>query len=219
MSERGRFLLTRSYAMVELLYTAVFQNGHILGEYAASQRDTREMARAISLQAKRGTMLSYTINDLAGHYIAPKDARQLVMVSICESSTPRRLAFDTLKEIERRLDSYGDSTPGAMELSNQIKDICVKLRDREDNLISARDDIEQVRNVMVDNIDRLLERGERIGLLVDRTSEMNTSAGIFRHRAGQVSRKMWWQNMRITVFAILAVLAFLVLIYLMLRPR
>jgi vesicle-associated membrane protein 7 len=57
---------------------------------------------------------------------------------------------------------------------------------------------------------RVLERGERINLLVSKTDRMNNNSLVFRKRAANVQRSMWWKNVKMTV---LFIFVFIVVIY------
>jgi hypothetical protein len=50
---------------------------------------------------------------------------------------------------------------------------------------------------MVQNIDSILQRGERLDLLVDKTDTLAGQAYAFRRGARNVRRQQWWKNMRI----------------------
>ncbi|CDK24265.1 unnamed protein product [Kuraishia capsulata CBS 1993] len=63
----------------------------------------------------------------------------------------------------------------------------------------ATSEIDEVRNIMAENIERVIERGERINLLVNKTDKINTSANSFRRRAIAVRKRMWWANIRFVV--------------------
>lgn len=52
---------------------------------------------------------------------------------------------------------------------------------------------------MVQNIDSILQRGERLDLLVDKTDTLAGQAYAFRRGARSVRRQQWWKNTRITV--------------------
>eukprot|EP00392_Amoebophrya_sp_AT5.2_P010539 g10603.t1 len=69
----------------------------------------------------------------------------------------------------------------------------------------VRGEIEEVQNVMVDNIEKILLRGEKIDLLVEKTETMAEGAVVFRREAAELRRIMWWRNCRIA-----AKLAFLI---------
>ena len=68
-----------------------------------------------------------------------------------------------------------------------------------DSLASARREIDSVRDIMSQNIENVLERGERIDLLVDKTDRLGGSAHDFRMRSRGLRRRMWWKNMKLMV--------------------
>ena len=48
---------------------------------------------------------------------------------------------------------------------------------------------------------QVLERGERIELLVQSTDSLQTQAFTFKRDAGRLHRAMWWKNVRLQVRA------------------
>lgn len=56
----------------------------------------------------------------------------------------------------------------------------------------------QVRNVMIDNIDKVLERGDRLELLVDKTANMQGNTFRFRKQARRFRNTVWWRNVKLT---------------------
>ncbi|CAG8699036.1 3700_t:CDS:2, partial [Gigaspora rosea] len=66
-----------------------------------------------------------------------------------------------------------------------------------DKLKKVHGEIEQVKDVMVHNIERVLERGERIELLVDKTDNLNQQAFAFKKRSTALRRSMWWKNTKL----------------------
>lgn len=56
----------------------------------------------------------------------------------------------------------------------------------------------QVRNVMIENIDKVLDRGERLELLVDKTANMQGNTFRFRKQARRFRSVMWWRNVKLT---------------------
>ena len=55
----------------------------------------------------------------------------------------------------------------------------------------------QVRSVMIDNIDKVLERGDRLELLVDKTANMQGNTVRFRRQARRVRNTVWWRNVKL----------------------
>lgn len=57
--------------------------------------------------------------------------------------------------------------------------------------------LNQVKQVMIDNVDQIISRGDRIDNLVDRTNDMSSQAFAFRKRSTMLRRQMWYKNTRI----------------------
>lgn len=55
----------------------------------------------------------------------------------------------------------------------------------------------QIRTIMVDNIEKILERGDRIELLVDKTGTMQDSAFHFRKQSKRLRRALWMKNAKL----------------------
>ena len=81
-----------------------------------------------------------------------------------------------------------------------------------DALSNARKEIDSVKDIMTENIERVLERGERIDLLVDKTDKLGGSARDFRVRSRGLRRQMWWKNVRIMVL-LCVVVVFLIYLF------
>lgn len=51
---------------------------------------------------------------------------------------------------------------------------------------------------MIDNIDKVLERGDRLELLVDKTANMQGNTFRFRKQARRFRNTVWWRNVKLT---------------------
>jgi vesicle-associated membrane protein 7 len=78
-----------------------------------------------------------------------------------------------------------------------------------DNIGAVKSQIDEVKDVMVQNIERVLERGEKIELLVDKTDRLNQQAFRFESSSRALRRAMWWKKMR--CYAIIGVVTILVI--------
>ncbi len=47
---------------------------------------------------------------------------------------------------------------------------------------------------MVQNIEKVLARGEKIELLVDKSDALNRSAAKFEKSSNKLKNQMWWRN-------------------------
>ena len=75
-----------------------------------------------------------------------------------------------------------------------------------DELTRAQTELSQVKDIMVQNVEQILSRGERIELLVDKTDVMAGQATAFRRGARSVSRQMWWKNTKVMALCVIVAL-------------
>merc|ERR1712134_46381 len=80
-----------------------------------------------------------------------------------------------------------------------------------DNIGTVKSQIDEVKGVMVENIERVLERGEKIELLVDRTNELTQQAFRFESNSRSLRRHLYWQQIRCR--AIMAVVVVCILYF------
>ncbi|KXN89175.1 hypothetical protein AN958_06102 [Leucoagaricus sp. SymC.cos] len=78
-----------------------------------------------------------------------------------------------------------------------------------DELARAQSELNQAKDIMVQNVEQILSRGERIELLVDKTDVMAGQATAFRRGARSVRRQMWWKNKRVLSLSIFVALLLL----------
>ena len=77
---------------------------------------------------------------------------------------------------------------------------------KNDAVVAVQQEISAAKNVMVQNIDKVLERGERIELLVDKTERLDHNAVRFKKQAVNLKRSMWWKRVKMGIVLFLVVL-------------
>lgn len=70
-----------------------------------------------------------------------------------------------------------------------------------DPVKQAQEEIGGVKQIMVQNIEQILARGERIELLVDKTDNMSHQARAFRKRSQALRRRMWYKNVKLLILS------------------
>ncbi|AQK58006.1 Putative vesicle-associated membrane protein family protein [Zea mays] len=81
-----------------------------------------------------------------------------------------------------------------------------------DTLNRLRGEVSEIHTVMVDNIEKILDRGDRISLLVDKTSTMQDSAFHFRKQSKRLRRALWMKNAKLLVVLTVVIVVLLYLI-------
>ncbi|KAI4373091.1 hypothetical protein MLD38_011254 [Melastoma candidum] len=106
------------------------------------------------------------------------------------------------------------------EFGPKLKDhmqYCMTHPEEMSKLSKLKAQITEVKGIMMDNIEKVLDRGERIELLVDKTENLQFQADVFQRQGRQLRRKMWFQNIQVKLMIVGAVVAFLLLLWLFSR--
>ncbi|KAJ3119537.1 hypothetical protein HK098_005374 [Nowakowskiella sp. JEL0407] len=81
-----------------------------------------------------------------------------------------------------------------------------------------QDELTEITGIMHNNIDELMKRENRLDELNQNASKLQENSGAFRKTAGEVRKKMWWQDlkMKVILYAVIAVIA-LVIVFVILN--
>ena len=163
--------------------------------------------------------MTYKYDDYIFHYIVENG---ICYLSMSDETNKHRIPFAFLDDIKTNfLSKYGlDSAlqAQAFAMNDEFKSlIAARMEyynsegaDRTiDNIGGLKSQIDDVKDVMVQNIERVLERGEKIELLVDKTDRLNQQAFRFESSSRELRRAMYWRKIR--CYVIMATIALLVI--------
>ena len=150
---------------------------------------------------------------------------------MADQECPRRIAFGFLNELLKRVSSgrrvrltalanMGDLEPqfttsfsreeisdaspyGMSSFDSTISSLMNTFitNPPQDPVRQAQEEIAGVKAIMVQNVEQILSRGERIELLVDKTDHMSTQAKAFRKRSQALRRRLWWKNTKLLILS------------------
>ncbi|KAK4701383.1 hypothetical protein P7C70_g4847, partial [Phenoliferia sp. Uapishka_3] len=168
----------------------------VLVEHDASPSGGQSYAQAtqtiLSKIPPNDSKLTYAADQILIHY---QKLGGVVALVVAEDSAGRRMPFAFLAELHKRFTAkYGpdeiEDAP-AFGMASYEKDIAKLMQQYTDSppndpIKTAQAELNNVKDIMVKNIDAVLSRGERIELLVDKTDHMSTQARAFRKRSTQL---------------------------------
>ncbi|KAL3420032.1 synaptobrevin [Phlyctema vagabunda] len=220
-----------------LLYCCIAHNTTILAEHTSpSASHTSSLASLVLPKINHATAqkLTYTHNSNFIHYIADAPAEYspsaasaggLTYLVVADNTLGRRIPFGFLFEIKKRfLEKWDPETTdfasmqsyGAGSFNGELKKLMVDYgttkSGKEDAISNVQGEIDNVKGIMSQNIESLLERGERIDLLVDKTDRLGGSAQEFRIRSRGLRRRMWWKNVKLMALLTIVII-FLVYLF------
>lgn len=182
-----REMASSSTPATPLLYSCIAYHNTILAEHTASAASgTSSLASVIlpKITHEAPQKLTYTHNQNFIHYIADAapssgasdslSAAGLTYLVVAKADLGRRIPFGYLVEIKKRFlkDYDAERTDfgalpayGAAAFNAQMRQLMVDYgttkKGQDDAMANVKGEIENVRGIMTENIERVLERGER----------------------------------------------------------
>mmetsp|Transcript_17319 Transcript_17319/g.51858 ORF Transcript_17319/g.51858 Transcript_17319/m.51858 type:complete len:236 (+) Transcript_17319:377-1084(+) len=144
----------------------------------------------------------------------------VVHLCMADEAMGRRVPFAFLEDIRARF-AAAHSNPADQEPFSLNDEFAPVLAARmefyntdpsADAISRTRVAMDDVKKIMINNIEQVLDRGERIELLVHKTDSLQAQAFTFRRQSRRLHHHMWWKNVRLTAAIIASVL---IVIYLL----
>ncbi|KAJ7267263.1 VAMP/synaptobrevin-like protein [Mycena rebaudengoi] len=202
---------------MSLIHALVARGSTILAEHQAGKRDFSQATQTIlSKIPPNDSKLTYVWEQFLFHYVSEGGFTYLVMA---DDSAGRRMPFAFLADLQRKFASAPSSSSSADTPVHGLQGSfgptisalmhTYNTAPPTDELARAQTELNQVKDIMVQNVEQILSRGERIELLVDKTDVMAGQATAFRRGARSVRRQMWWRNTKIMALCVLVAFVFL----------
>ena len=128
----------------------------------------------VSSELTAYTAMSF-INEMKQSFFRSFDAEQ-----VASSANPARLAASFVTNIEKTMEKF-DTSAGQKKLTR------------------VKSQIEEVKDVMANNIDKVLERGEKLDDVLEKTDQMKEHALQFKTKGKKLRRMLYCQNIKMKV--------------------
>lgn len=202
-----------------IIYSLVARKSVILAEYTGSTGNfTTITKRILDKIPSQNSKMSYVYDKHVFHYIVNDG---LTFMCMADEAFSRRLAFAFLEDIKGRFhSSFGDRGRVAVAymMNAEFSKVLHKQMDffsndpNADKLTQVSADVNEVKNIMVDNIEKVIDRGEKIDLLVDKTQNLTQRSVQFKTSATKLKNVMWWKNLKLILIIVAVVI---VLVYIL----
>lgn len=196
--------------MSAIFFGIVFRDPDVvMAEFSKARGNFPQITQNILPKLPRGGKFSYAYNStFTYHYMTKQD---IVYLCLADSAFSKRMSFLFLEDISNKFMERYSRTYKTLIAFGANAEFSHVISDRmnyyntdpsADKVEALKASIDEVKNIMVDNIDKVLARGEKVELLVKKTEVMSQSAISMHQRAKQVRRKMWCRNVK--MYAMLA---------------
>lgn len=197
-----------------ILYVLVARGSVVLAEFSGTTTNASAIARQILEKAPGNDDMnvSYSQDRYIFHV---KRTDGLTVLCMADENAGRRIPFAFLEDIHQRfVRTYGRAVLSAQAYAMNDEFSRVMSQQMEyyssdpnaDRINRLKGEMSQVRNVMIENIDKVLERGDRLELLVDKTENLQGNTFRFRKQTRRFRSTVWWKNVKLTVMLIVLLL-------------
>eukprot|EP00252_Welwitschia_mirabilis_P014917 TRINITY_DN32983_c0_g1_i1.p1 TRINITY_DN32983_c0_g1~~TRINITY_DN32983_c0_g1_i1.p1 ORF type:complete len:224 (-),score=36.07 TRINITY_DN32983_c0_g1_i1:181-852(-) len=191
-----------------ILYALVGRGTIVLAEFSAVSGNAGAVARRIieklsSQPEDGGDRLCFSQDRHIFHILR---ADGLIFLCMANDTFGRRVPFAYLEDIHMRfMKTYGRIAHIALAYAMNDEFSRVLHQQMEyfssnsnaDTITRVKSEINEVRTVMVENIEKVLERGERIELLVDKTSTIQDNSFHFKRQSKRLRQAIWMKNAKL----------------------
>ncbi|XP_023534904.1 vesicle-associated membrane protein 711-like [Cucurbita pepo subsp. pepo] len=206
-----------------IIYALVARGSVVLAEFYVTPTNASSISRQIldKIPGNDDSHVSYSQDRYIFHV---KRTDGLTVLCMADDTAGRRIPFAFLEDIHQRFvrtygravhsaNPYGMNDEFSRVLSQQME--YYSNDPNADRINRLKGEMSQVRNVMIENIDKVLERGDRLELLVDKTTNMQGNTMRFRKQSRRFRNAVWWKNVKLMLMlmVLLLVIAYLVLAY------
>ncbi|XP_010457534.1 PREDICTED: putative vesicle-associated membrane protein 726 [Camelina sativa] len=206
-----------------LIYSFVARGTVILVEYTEFKGNfTSVAAQCLQKLPSSNNKFTYNCDGHTFNYLADNGFTYCVVVV---ESAGRQIPMAFLERVKEDFSKrYGGGKASTAKANSLNREFGSKLKEHMQycadhpeeisKLSKVKAQVTEVKGVMMENIEKVLDRGEKIELLVDKTENLRSQAQDFRTQGTKMKRKLWFENMKIklVVFGIVVALILIIIL-------
>jgi len=212
----------------QVIYALVARGDVVLAEYTDRTGNFEQVTRQLLNRIpKENKIMSYVYpkEKYVFHYIVEDGITYLCMA---DEGFGRSVPFKFLEDMKNRFrSSFGDRARTAhayafnadfqgiirklMEQANDPRNTAYRSADRKMNEI--HEEIGNTQKTVMESIEKVIDRGERLELLVHKSDDLQDNAIKFNSNAKKLKQRMLWKNIKMTLilFFIILILVYIIL--------
>ncbi|NWI79854.1 VAMP7 protein, partial [Dryoscopus gambensis] len=199
-----------------ILFAVVARGTTILAKHAWCGGNFLEVTEQILAKIpSENNKLTYSHGSYLFHYICQD---RIIYLCITDDDFERSRAFTFLNEIKKRFQTtYGSRAQTALGVW-EFWDPCGQLLKYHsesrgpDQVAETQAQIDELKGIMVRNIDLVAQRGEKLELLIDKTENLVDSSVTFKTTSRNLARAMCMKNLKLTIVIIIVSIVILYII-------
>ncbi|CAH3043214.1 unnamed protein product [Porites lobata] len=211
---------------MSIIYSLIARGTTVLVDYTETTGNFQQITGSIlqKIPLHDDTKCTYVSGSYHFHVIVNDG---IIFLCMADEDFGKRQPYAFLEEIKRRFENSSlkqrARTAHAYEFKRDFGQVLASQMalfsdtgyDDTDQIAKVRREVNEVKGVMTQNIEKVLERGERIDVLVGKAEELDHSAQSFHRQSTRLRKQMWWQNKKmclLLIFVLLVIIGVIVLV-------
>ncbi|EAR94620.1 synaptobrevin (macronuclear) [Tetrahymena thermophila SB210] len=202
-----------------LNYICISRGNTILTDYTEETGNFRQVLQEILPEIKPETRDIYQTGDQK--FFIRSTSENFIFCILCSRDYQQRIGFTAIDQImqifmekttlEQRKTALSHSLDKI--LKNDIKQKYQLFNTPAcDKLTTLRQNVDQLKDVLEKDLSLLLQRGEKLEVIVKKSENMKTVSTELHRNAKKVKNHMWWQNKKMLIAIVLIVIVLIWLI-------
>lgn len=205
---------------MSIIYSLISKGATVLAEHSNASGNFITLSRVIIEKIpKEDAKLSYDYDSFIFHFVVEGG---VIYMCMTDYNFPRRIGFSFLEDIKLRFNAsysiHQINNAVAFSMNNEFAPFLSRQMDffsrdpSVDKISHAKHQLEETKQIMVENIEKILNRSEKIDILVRQTESLDQQSVQFHKSSKSLSHRIWWKNVKL---AILSVFLLFVVIWLL----
>ncbi|KAK9393490.1 vesicle-associated membrane protein 7 [Crotalus adamanteus] len=193
-----------------ILFAVVARGSTILAKHAWCGGNFLEVTEQILAKIpSENNKLTYSHGNYLFHYICQD---RIIYLCITDDNFERSRAFTFLNEIKKRFQTtYGSRAQTALPyaMNSEFSSVlAAQLKYHSENkgpdqMVETQAQVDELKGIMVRNIDLVAQRGEKLELLIDKTENLVDSSVTFKTTSRNLARAMCMKNLKLTIIVVI----------------
>ncbi|BBN19356.1 vesicle-associated membrane protein 72 [Marchantia polymorpha subsp. ruderalis] len=196
----------------------------VLADYSPFEGNFNKIALECAQKlAANNHSITYTCDRHTFNFLVEDGITYLV---VAEESFPRKIPFAFLARVKDDFrKKFGGEAGADMAVAHSLDKrfrpimkehmtFCLQHPEELDKVSKIQKQVDDVKGVMMLNIDKIIERHERLEVIEDKAGNLANEAQQFQKKTNTLKNNLWWQNMKVKLFVLLLIVVVILVIWL-----
>lgn len=190
-----------------IFFVAILRNDETLVKYAQLLGNYDQILNQVfpKIIKKNDTRMTFNYEQFCFHYIFDNT---ITYFCITKNVFDQVKAFKFLVRIKHKFErQYQQRVHTALPFAFHaefLPTLAIETKRYSENLSfekinEIQEQIDETRQILCEDIDRLVDRGESLHLLVDKSDQMSSASMTFKQQSRSVHRRLYWKHIRVLV--------------------